>query len=99
MKKSAVFMNIGRGPTVNEDELAQALQEGQIAGAVLDVYTTEPLSEESPFWGLKNVLMYPHCADDDVEYMDRTFAMIREQLTKFRDGLPLDNITDKRLGY
>ena len=44
MKESAIFMNIGRGPTVNEPELIAALKEGQIAGAVLDVFTVEPLS-------------------------------------------------------
>jgi phosphoglycerate dehydrogenase-like enzyme len=63
MKPSGVFMNIGRGPTVNEPDLVDALKSKTIAGAVLDVYTVEPLPKESELWGLPNVLMTPHCAD------------------------------------
>jgi len=50
MKKSAVFMNIGRGTTVNEDELATALHGGQIAGAALDVFKVEPLARTNRLW-------------------------------------------------
>ena len=53
MKKTAVFMNIGRGPTVNEDELITALKDKVIAGAVLDVYKVEPLPKESELWKLQ----------------------------------------------
>lgn len=63
MKKSSVFMNIGRGTTVNEEDLAKALKEETIAGAVLDVFKVEPLTSESPLWDCKNVLITPHCAD------------------------------------
>ena len=62
MKPSAVFMNIGRGPTVNEDDLLQALKSQAIGGAVLDVFKVEPLSQESELWSLPNVLITPHCA-------------------------------------
>ena len=63
MKNSAVFMNIGRGPTVKEEDLVSALQTGAIGGAVLDVYKVEPLSPESPLWTCPNLFMTPHCAD------------------------------------
>lgn len=63
MKKRSVFMNIGRGTTVNEEDLAKALIEGTIAGAVLDVFKVEPLVKESPLWDCKNVFITPHCAD------------------------------------
>ena len=63
MKKTAVFMNIGRGTTVNEDHLVQALKDKTIAGAVLDVFKKEPLSKESELWDLPNLLITPHCAD------------------------------------
>ena len=65
MKPSAIFMNIGRGQTVNEADLVDALQTGKIAGAVLDVFATEPLPKDSALWDMKNVLMYPHCANTD----------------------------------
>jgi phosphoglycerate dehydrogenase-like enzyme len=62
MKKSSVFMNIGRGPTVNEDDLIKALKDGMIGGAVLDVFKKEPLAIENELWELPNVLITPHCA-------------------------------------
>jgi phosphoglycerate dehydrogenase-like enzyme len=62
MKKSAVFMNIGRGPTVQEEDLIKALKEGMIGGAVLDVFKKEPLEPENELWSLPNVLITPHCA-------------------------------------
>jgi len=65
MKKTAVFMNIGRGTTVNEEDLAAALKSKEIAGAVLDVFKKEPLIKESPLWDCENVLITPHCADQD----------------------------------
>lgn len=68
MKNTAIFMNIGRGITVNEQDLAAALNNGTIAGAVLDVYATEPLPQDNPLWECENLLMYPHCADRDTEY-------------------------------
>lgn len=72
MKKSAVFMNIGRGTTVDEDDLVRALKEELISGAVLDVFKTEPLPESSELWSLPNILMTPHCADQDSEYIHRS---------------------------
>ena len=99
MKKSAVFMNIGRGPTVQEDDLAEALKSGQIAGAVLDVYKVEPLPKESELWGLPNVLMTPHCADQDPEYLNRAMAIFEQNLANFKEEKPLLNICDKSLGY
>ncbi len=63
MKPSAVFMNIGRGPTVKEVDLVEALKLKTISGAVLDVFEVEPLPKESELWDMPNVLMTPHCAD------------------------------------
>jgi phosphoglycerate dehydrogenase-like enzyme len=62
MPRHAYFMNIGRGPVVNEDDLIAALQEGLIKGAALDVTTIEPLPDESPLWDMPNVLLLPHVA-------------------------------------
>jgi D-2-hydroxyacid dehydrogenase (NADP+) len=63
MKKSAVFMNIGRGNTCKEVDLIEALKSKTIAGAVLDVYEVEPLSKDSELWDMPDCLMTPHCAD------------------------------------
>ena len=69
MKPSGIFMNIGRGPTVKEDDLVKALKEKMIAGAVLDVFTLEPLPQESELWSLPNILITPHCADRVENFM------------------------------
>ena len=63
MKKTAVFMNIGRGTTCNEDDLADALESGMIAGAVLDVFKVEPMKNDNRLWKAPNFFMTPHCAD------------------------------------
>ncbi len=57
MKRTAFFINIGRGMTTRLDDLVAALQAGEIAGAALDVYEQEPLPSEHPLWGLSNVLL------------------------------------------
>jgi len=99
MKQGAVFMNIGRGPTVNEPELIAALKSGQVSGAVLDVFTVEPLAKESELWDLPNVLITPHCADQDPEFMDRAIDILHENLALYKAGQPLKNICDKEIGY
>jgi phosphoglycerate dehydrogenase-like enzyme len=60
MKNSAVFINIGRGATVDMDALADALQNKVIAGAAMDAMTPEPLNEDSPLWDMENVILTPH---------------------------------------
>ena len=69
MKETSVFMNIGRGPTVKEDDLVSALQTGKIGGAVLDVFAVEPLPSTSPLWDMDNVMITPHCAQQDKNFM------------------------------
>lgn len=69
MKESGVFMNIGRGTTVDEEDLAYALNNGRIAGAVLDVFKVEPLPKNNKLWFAKNLFMTPHCADQDSEWL------------------------------
>lgn len=99
MKTSAVFMNIGRGPTVKEVDLVSALEKQTIAGAVLDVFEVEPLSQESPLWQMNNVLITPHCADNDPEYLDRAWEIFNKNLLNYNQGLPLVNQCDKLNGY
>ena len=99
MKKSAVFINVGRGDTVVEEDLIKALHDKIISGAVLDVYRIEPLPKDSPLWQLPNVLMYPHCADDESTVLDKMFALTTKNIEALMHGKPLINVCDKKLGY
>ena len=101
MKKNAVFMNIGRGPSVNEYDLANALHDGIIKGAVQDVFTVEPLPQENPLWGAPNLFMTPHCADITEDYHERSFRIQKENIERYQKyGISnLKNIVDVKLGY
>ena len=101
MKKTAVFMNIGRGTCVNEEDLIKAQNTKVIAGAVLDVYKHEPLVKQSGLWKCDNVLMTPHCADQDYTHLHRAFNTFGENLPLWVKGGEklLKNKTDKKKGY
>jgi len=86
MKESAVFMNIGRGTTVNEDDLVDALNKKSIAGAVLDVFKTEPLPLSSGLWDCENVFMTPHCADQDHDFLKRSIHSFGINLDNYASG-------------
>ena len=78
MKRTAFFINIGRGMTTKLDDLVAALRAGEIAGAGLDVYETEPLPDAHPLWTMPNVLLTPHALCWTDECFD---AIAREGLT------------------
>jgi phosphoglycerate dehydrogenase-like enzyme len=99
LKPSAVLVNVGRGPCVDEAALLQALEAGRIRGAALDVFEQEPLPSGHPFYGLDNVLLSPHCADHVPGWLDDATALFLENLELFRRGAPLKNVVDKRAGY
>lgn len=99
MKPGAVFMNIGRGTTVNEIDLVAALKSGQLGGAVLDVFAVEPLPQDSELWILPNVMMTPHCADQDDDWLDRAMEIVSENISNFLANRPLQNLCDKESGY
>jgi phosphoglycerate dehydrogenase-like enzyme len=99
MKSTAYIVNIGRGATIDQDALIQALQEGWIAGAGLDVFTPEPLPEDSPLWEMKNVIITGHYAGMTPEYDNRVFDILLENLQRYRRGQTLINVVDKSLGY
>lgn len=95
MKKTAVFMNIGRGTTCNEDDLADALEQGMIAGAVLDVFKVEPMKKDNRLWKAPNFFMTPHCADQDSEWLHRSMKIFGDNLDRYMTGKPLKNVVDK----
>ena len=99
MKSSAVLINIGRGPVVEEAALLRALESGRIRGAALDVFDQEPLPAGHPFDKLDNVLLSPHAADHMPDWKERTMRLFIENFERFRRGEPLLNIVDKKLGY
>jgi phosphoglycerate dehydrogenase-like enzyme len=99
MKPEAVFVNIGRGATVDEPALIEALRAGQIGGAALDVFDVEPLPEDSPLWGMPNVLVSPHRAGDHDGWEADVVALFLENLRRFVAGEPLRNVVDVALGY
>ena len=99
MQRTAFFINVSRGPLVEESALAQALREGVIAGAALDVFSVEPLPAESPLWKLDNLLITPHTAALTDKLWERHFARITDNLRRYFAGQPLLGEVDKRRGY
>jgi phosphoglycerate dehydrogenase-like enzyme len=99
MKKTAVIMNVGRGPVINETALVQALQQQRIRGAALDVFDKEPLPAGHPFWSMKNVLLSPHCADHTTGWLEDAAGFFVENFHRFAKGEPLQNVVDKKAGY
>jgi len=99
MKPTAVLINVGRGPVVDEQALISALSMNIIKGAALDVFDQEPLPEGHPLYKLQNVLLSPHCADHTPDWLERAMQFFIDQFGRFTKGEPLMNIVDKHLGY
>jgi len=99
MKPSALFINIGRGPIVQEQALVSALRDARIAGAALDVFEREPLPAHSPLYEFENVIITPHVSGTSPAYMDRAVPVFCENLHRYLHGEPLRNVVDKELGY
>ena len=91
MKRSAFFINIGRGKTTRLDDLVAALRTGQIAGAALDVYEQEPLPADHPLWDAPNLLLTPHVGGGTRGWQQRAYSLVREQLLRYHAGEPLQN--------
>jgi phosphoglycerate dehydrogenase-like enzyme len=94
-KPSAYFVNVGRGPTVQLDPLTAALEAGQLGGAALDVFETEPLPPEHPLWSRPDVLITPHVAGAGPHEAERRYAVLLENCRRFVAGEELMNIVDK----
>ena len=100
MKRSAYFINIGRGMTAKLDDLTAALATGEIAGAGLDVFEIEPLPAEHPLWRQDNVLITPHVAVADAEDIpERRYALLADNARRFLAGEELRNVVDKARWY
>ncbi|MGH9610328.1 MAG: D-2-hydroxyacid dehydrogenase [Bryobacteraceae bacterium] len=101
MKPSAVVMNVGRGPVIDEQALIQALREKRLRGAALDVFENEPLPPDHPFWDMENVLVSPHNTDRtrDPDWLDLSMQAFVENFLRYVSGQPLEKVVDKQAGY
>jgi phosphoglycerate dehydrogenase-like enzyme len=95
MKSSAYFINIGRGMTTRLADLVQALNDGRIAGAALDVFEQEPLPADHPLWDAPNVLLTPHTAGYGPHLDERRLEIIVDNAARFVRREPLRNVVDK----
>jgi phosphoglycerate dehydrogenase-like enzyme len=95
MKRSAFFINIGRGMTTRLDDLVAALRAGEIAGAGLDVFEQEPLPADHPLWTMPGVLITPHTAGFGPYLDERRFEILLDNCKRFLAGQPLRNVVDK----
>ena len=100
MKPEAGLFNISRGGVLDTAALLEALHSGNLSGAVLDVYETEPLFSDSPLWKAPNLIMTPHMGCDDEEnYIGRTFDIVMENILRLTRGEVLENLIDSDRGY
>lgn len=99
MKETSYLVDISRGGVVDHGALIEALQEGWIAGAALDVYPVEPLPEGSPLWEMPNVILSPHVAGASPRYYERAADLFATNLRRYLSEQPLLNLYDPDRGY
>ncbi len=99
MKQGAYFYNVGRGGTVDQKALIEALQSGHLGGAGLDVTDPEPLPAESPLWAMKNVIITSHTSGNSPQALQRMADLTAEQLQRYQSGDELLNVVDLSAGY
>ena len=99
MRRHALLINVTRGNIVEEAALLEALQNGLIGGAGLDVTPQEPLPTDHPLWSMENVIVTPHTAGGSPNRMDRTVDLFCDNLGRLIDGRPMLSVIDKRKGY
>ena len=101
LNSEAVLVNVGRGNALEQDALAQALREGKLHAAALDVFEKEPLPEEDPLWSCPNLLITPHVAGNlTAPYtVEKNVEIFCSNLKNFLEGRPLMHIVDRNRGY
>ncbi len=99
MKSSAYLINVSRGSIVQEQTLIAALKAGNLAGAALDVFETEPLPAESELWQLPNVILTPHLSSWSKDYRIRSAEIFGLNLDRYLSGQPLAHVIDREKGY
>lgn len=100
MKRGAVLVNVGRGPIVKTEAAVQALGNGKLRAAILDVLEEEPLPTDSELWEIKNLLITPHIAGDrQASYMPRMMRILCDNLKKYPNFEKMENPVNVKLGY
>jgi phosphoglycerate dehydrogenase-like enzyme len=99
MKRTAYFINVGRGASVDEAALTRALAEQRIAGAAVDVFAQEPPPTGHPLYGAPNAILSPHVSGFVASYDDDCCTLFAENLRRYLDGAPLLNLVDRAKGY
>jgi phosphoglycerate dehydrogenase-like enzyme len=99
MKPTAVIINVGRGPVIDEKAMIDALSSGKIRGAVLDVFDKEPLPQDHPLFDLPNVLLCPHSGDRVAGWLENAVEVFLSNYERFDKGEELMNVVDKKAGY
>ena len=99
MREDAWLINIARGRLIDELALRRALESGWIGGAVLDVFSEEPLSPESPLYDTPNVVITPHTSWASDRVIERSVDLFIDNLRRDRTGEPLRNVVDLEAGY
>lgn len=99
MKKSGVLINVARGGVVNEAALVRALNNGDIAGAALDVFEAEPLPADSALWQMENVILSPHVSGNSAHYHEKAAELFITNLKRYLDNKPLLNVLNRDAGY
>lgn len=99
LKPSAVIIDVSRGGIVQENALINALEQGRIRGAGLDVFETEPLPKDSRLWSFENVIISPHCSSVYQGWEKLSAQMFAENLKRWRNHQRLNNIVDPDRGY
>jgi phosphoglycerate dehydrogenase-like enzyme len=99
MRPGALLVNVARGKLIDDEALVEALRDGRVGGAALDVFTKEPLEASSPYWDLPNVIVTPHTSGAMRDYWTPLVALFSDNLRRFEKGQPLLNVVDKVAGY
>ena len=99
VRRGALLVNVARGKLVDDDAVIEALRDGRLDGAALDVFTEEPLDPSSPYWDLPNVIVTPHVSGALRDYWTPLVALFADNLRRFERGEPLLNVVDKIAGY
>lgn len=99
MKRSGYLINIGRGAIVDLADLTGALESGEIAGAALDVFETEPLPSDHSLWKMENVIITPHVAAASPRIAERHLEVLVENVARFVRGEPLRNVVNKAMWF
>ena len=99
LRRGAILVNIARAGIIDGTAMHAALASGQLGGAVLDVFEQEPLPATDPLWTTPNVVITPHSAGFRASHWDEVVALYSDNLRRFQEGAPLQNIVDRAYGY